>query len=150
MLPILFLALVLQSTPVKWTLTAPKPATEVKPGGRVDAVLEAEIAAGWHLYSLKKLDGGPIPTSIAIPDGQPFRLAGPIDASPPLSKHDETFDMEVESYSGSAEFKLPLEVAKDAKPGSAILTVNARFQACDDKQCLPPRTVKLELPLAIK
>jgi thiol:disulfide interchange protein DsbD len=149
MLPILLLPMLLQLAPVQWTLSSPKLESALKPGERLEVVLDAEIAEGWHLYSLKKLEGGPIPTSISLPEGQPFRLAGEIEASAPLSKFDDTFQMDVESYSYSASFKLPVEVAKDAS-SSATLTVNARFQACDDKQCLPPRTVKVQLPLNVK
>lgn len=146
MLPTLLLALA--ATAVQWTLTAPL--LSVKPGVKVEVVLDAAIADGWHLYSLKKLEGGPIATTITLPAGQPFFLAGPITSSPAESKYDETFQMDVETYSESATFRLPLEVAKDAPAGPATLTVNARFQACDDKQCLPPRTVKVEMPLTVQ
>lgn len=146
MLPTLLLALA--ATAVQWTLTTPSPT--VKPGAKVEVALDAAIADGWHLYSLKKLEGGPIATTITVPPGQPFELSGPIAASSAETKYDETFAMDVETYSDSATFRLPLEVAKDAPAGPATLTINARFQACDDKQCLPPRTVKVELPLTIQ
>lgn len=146
----LLLALLLAASPVQWTLSPARPPAASRPGARFDVVLEAAIAEGWHLYSLRKLEGGPIATTISLPSGQPFRLAGEIEASPAIGKYDETFQMDVESYSYSASFRLPLEVAKDTVPGSATLTVNARYQACDDKQCLPPRTVKVELPVSIQ
>ncbi len=149
MLAPVLLLLAFQAAPVQWTLTAAKPPASTKAGGRIEVVLEASIAEGWHLYSLKKLEGGPIPTTISVPEGQPFRLAGEMSASAPLSQFDETFQMDVESYSYAATFRLPVEAAKDARPGAATLTVNARFQACDDKQCLPPRTVKVELPVTV-
>lgn len=150
MISTLLLALVLNASAVQWNLSAPPPSSPVKRGAQVEVVLEAAIADGWHLYSLKKLEGGPIPTSITVPLGQPFLLAGPVAASPAARKFDETFGMEVETYSDSATFRLPLEVQKDAPAGPALLTLNARFQACDDKQCLPPRTVKVELPVNIQ
>ncbi len=150
MAPVLLLALLLQTAPVQWSISAPMAGSSATPGGRIAVTLAASIAPGWHLYSLKKLDGGPIATTIALPEGQPFKLVGPIDAMAPLTKFDDTFQMDVESYEGSAEFTLPVAAAKDAKPGAATLSVAARFQVCDDKQCLPPRTVKVDLPLEIK
>ncbi|MBI4889955.1 MAG: protein-disulfide reductase DsbD N-terminal domain-containing protein [Acidobacteria bacterium] len=149
MLAPVLLLLAFQAAPVQWTLTAAKPPAAVKAGGRIQVVLKASIQEGWHLYSLKKLEGGPIATTITLPEGQPFRLAGDIDASAPLSNYDETFQMDVESYAYSATFQLPVDAAQDARPGAVTLTVNARFQACDDKQCLPPRTMKVELPVTI-
>ena len=150
MAPAILLALLLQAAPVQWSISAPAAMSAVTAGGKVAVTLAATIAPGWHLYSLKRLDGGPIPTSIAVPAGQPFQIAGAIDATAPMTKFDDTFQMDVETYEGSAEFVVPVEVAKDAKAGAATLIVNARFQVCDDKQCLPPRTVKMELPLEIK
>lgn len=150
MLSSLLLALALNASAVQWTISAPAPSSTVKRGAQVEVVLEAAIADGWHLYSLKKLEGGPIPTTLTLPLDQPFLLSGPISASRPAAKFDETFGMEVETYSDSATFRLPVEVPKDAPTGPALLTVNARFQACDGKQCLPPRTVKVELPVTIQ
>ncbi len=148
--PALLLALLWQAAPVQWAITAPAAKSQVAAGRKIAVTLAASIAPGWHLYSLKKLDGGPIPTSIALPEGQPFRLAGAIDAAAPLTKFDDTFQMDVESYEGTAEFVLSVEAVKGTQAGPATLAVNARYQACDDKQCLPPRTVKIELPLEIK
>lgn len=150
MVPFLLLALLLQTSPVQWRITAPAAGSAVTPGGKIPVTLAAAIAPGWHLYSLKKQDGGPIATTIALPDGQPFKLDGPIDATAPLTKFDDTFQMDVESYEESAEFILPVAAFKDARPGAATLSVAARFQVCDDKQCLPPRTMKLDLLLEIK
>ncbi|MBI5086400.1 MAG: protein-disulfide reductase DsbD N-terminal domain-containing protein [Acidobacteria bacterium] len=146
----LLLALLWQAPPVHWTITAPAARAQLKPGAKITVTLAAEIDEGWHLYSLRKQEDGPIPTSITVPEGQPFRLAGPIDAPPALSRFEETFQLDIESYEGSAEFGVPVEVPKDTKTGLATLAVHARYQACDNKICLPPKTVKLELPVEIR
>ncbi len=132
--------------PVTWTLAAP---AQAKAGGRLTAKLTARIADGWHLYSLKELEGGPIPTSIAVPVGQAFRLAGRIEAPVPITAHEEAFGMDVEFYLGDVDFGVPLETAADTKAATANLTVTARYQACDNKQCLPPKTVRLERAVEI-
>ncbi len=133
--------------PVKWSLSAP---AEARPGARVEPLLTATIEEGWHLYSLRQLEGGPIATQIAVPPPQQFKLVGAVDAPVPLTAHEEAFDMSVEFYFGEVEFTLPIEVNRDAKPGTHNLVVTARYQACDNKQCLPPRTVRLETRVAIK
>jgi DsbC/DsbD-like thiol-disulfide interchange protein len=133
--------------PVKWTLSAPASA---KAGERIQPRLTATIEEGWHLYSLKQLEGGPIATAIAVPAPQQFKLIGQIDAPVPLTAHEEAFDMSVEFYFGEVEFTLPIEVNRDAKPGSHKFTATARYQACDNKQCLPPKTVKLESTIAVQ
>lgn len=144
------LLLLLQVQPVRWSVTAPAARSGVQAGGRVEVRLAAAIAPGWHLYSMKRLEGGPVATTIGLPGGQAFRLAGAVDEPPPLTKFDDSFQMEVEWYEGLAEFTLPVAVAKDAKRGAETMVVNARYQVCDDKQCLPPRTVKVEVPLTVE
>jgi DsbC/DsbD-like thiol-disulfide interchange protein len=124
--------------PIRWKIAA------VAPGPTLKVKLVAGIAPGWHLYSLKKLAGGPVATTITVPDGQLFQLAGKIEAPEPIALHDPNFDMEVEYYADSAEFVVPVKKAPHAKPGRQTLTIAARFQSCNDKICLPPRTVKLE------
>lgn len=131
-----------EHNPVHWS--APAVGDKAQPGGRIRVRVAAEIQPGWHLYSLKKIEDGPIPTTITLSPDQPFRLAGAIDAPPPIVMRDPTFDMDVEYYEESAEFVLPVEVGADAKPGPAKVSVAARYQSCNDKMCLPPRTVKIE------
>lgn len=150
MLTAILLTLLLQAPPVQWSIGAPEPKTKVARGGRIVVTLSAEIAEGWHLYSLKKVEGGPIPTSIALAESSSFRQAGAVEAPAPLTTFEETFQMEIESYEGGADFRVPVEVLKDGQAGARPLLVHVRFQVCDNKQCLPPRTVKLELPLEVQ
>lgn len=150
MLTLLALALTLQTSPVEWSFSAPEPKTAIRAGALFRAKVEADIAEGWHLYSLKPVAGGPIPTTLKVDETSIVRRHGAIEAPPALRRHDAAFGVEVESYENMVEFTIPLEVAKEAPPGPAIVVVEARFQACDGKQCLPPRTVRLELPLVVR
>ena len=134
--------------PVAWKLQNP-PAAPVKAGGRVPVKLLAAVQDGWHLYSLKPMAEGPIPTRIWIAEGQPFSLAGAVQSPDPQVMQDPSFGMEVELYEGEAVFMLPVRVAAGAAPGAQKLTVSASYQSCNNKLCLPPKTVKVELPITI-
>jgi DsbC/DsbD-like thiol-disulfide interchange protein len=134
-------------SPITWSVTGPK---EAKAGARLKIKVTAHIADGWHLYSLKKQEDGPIPTSIEVPPPQDFRLDGIIDAPAPLTQRDELFGIDVEYYLGEMDFSLPVVVGREAKAGPRKLAVTARFQACDNKICLPPRTVRLEHSVLLK
>ena len=57
--------------------------------------------------------------------------------------------MEVELYEGGAAFSLPLKVAPGAAAGAQTLVVNAQAQSCNNSICLPPATVKVELPVTV-
>jgi hypothetical protein len=133
--------------PVTWRLEAP---ATVKPGSPPARLkLTAQIARGWHLYSLKKLEGGPYPTSITVAEGHPFRLAGAVEAPDPIRIEDEAFGMEVEIYIDEAVFNVPVEAVPGAKPGTDKVVVDARYQVCDNKMCLPPRTAHAEAAVEI-
>ena len=134
--------------PVAWKLQNP-PAALVKAGARFNVKLLAEVQDGWHLYSLKPMVEGPIPTRIWIAEGQPFSLAGAVQAPDPQVMQDASFGMEVELYEGEAVFTLPVRVASGAAPGAQKLVVSASYQSCNKKLCLPPKTVKVEVPITI-
>ena len=112
----------------------------MKAGERFTARLVAQIQEGWHLYSMKESADGPVATRIWLPEAQPVQLAGPIKAAPPEVVQDASFNMEVEEYEGQAEFTLPLRAMGAAQK----LTVNVSYQSCNNRLCLPPKTVKVE------
>jgi tetratricopeptide (TPR) repeat protein len=129
--------------PITWELKAETPARPLKPGETFTAQLTAQIAAGWHLYSAHQSPGGPRPTRITLPAEQSFKLAGEIEAPPPQTAFDENFGFETSFYKNSATFTLPVRVAEDVLQGRHQLRVNAHFQTCNDRLCLPPKTVQL-------
>jgi thiol:disulfide interchange protein DsbD len=134
--------------PVSWKLEPPS-AKSVKAGSRVMLKLVATTQPGWHLYSLKPIPEGPIPTRIWIAEGQPFSLASSVQAPEPTAMQDPALGMEVEFYEGETPFTLPVKVATGVA-GPQTLTVSASYQSCNDKLCLPPKTIKVQLPIAVQ
>ncbi len=124
--------------PVDWSLKAGAAAAD----GTLTAELTAKIEDGWHLYSLKSVANGPIPTRVKLPADQSFELAGAIEAPDPFVANDSNFGVEVEYYEESVTFKLPIK--RRAGAGGDKLLVEARYQTCTNRLCLPPKTVKLE------
>ena len=134
--------------PVAWKLQDP-PVAPLKPGARFNVKLLAAVEDGWHLYSLKPMAEGPIPTRIWIAEGQPFRLAGAVQAPEPRVMQDPSFGMEVELYEGEVVFTLPVRLTPGTAPGAQKLVVSASYQSCNNKLCLPPKTVQVEVPITI-
>jgi thiol:disulfide interchange protein DsbD len=134
--------------PVAWKLQNP-PVAFVKAGAVFHVKLLAQVQDGWHLYSLKPMTEGPIATRIWIAEGQPFSLSGAVRAPEPRVMQDPSFGMEVELYEGEAVFTLPVRVAPGTAPGVQKLVVSASYQSCNNKLCLPPKTVKVEVPITI-
>ena len=102
------------------------------------------------IMSLRPIAERPIPTRIWIAGGQNFSLAGAVqvagtagDAGHELRNGSGTLRR------GDREFMLPVRVVPGAAPGTHNLVVSASYQSCNNKLCLPPKTMKAEVPVTI-
>jgi thiol:disulfide interchange protein len=132
--------------PVQWTLTSDQ--TKAAPGGTVVAKLTAKLEPGWHLYSPTTTPGGPIPTSLKL-DENPAIGAYSIYQPKPERKFDRNFNLDVEWFEREVTFIVSANLKKDAAAGPLELTALVRYQACDDRQCLPPKKKTAPLTLTI-
>ena len=108
-----------------------------KAGSTVPLRLTAKIEPGWHLYSLT-IPKNLLPTKLTLLDN-PAVDSYKVYEPPPVRTMDPNFKVEVETYSNQAEFWIPATLKKDAA-GPVELTAQVRYRACDDKQCLNPKT----------
>ena len=120
--------------PIQWTLSSD--VTKAPPGASVPLHLKAVFQEGWHLYSLTTPAGGPIPTTAALADN-PAIVNSKLYQPPPARQFDKNFKLDTETFEKQVDF--PVIVQLGAKPGLAEITANVRYQACNDRQCLPPR-----------
>lgn len=135
--------------PVRWSLVGGNKTREVTNGRTVPITVQAEIAKGWHIYSLTQKPGGPIPLRLGLVGAADVIIRGVIDAPKPERKYDRNFGIETELYSGSPQFRIPLGVPGRSRSGVRKLQVTARYQVCSDKLCLPPRTDSVHVTLRI-
>ena len=135
--------------PVKWTLVGGSAARDVVSGRTVPITLQADIAKGWHIYSLTQKSGGPIPLRLDILGESDVVVRGVFRAPKPDRTFDKNFGIETELYSGSPRFTIPIAVPARAGRGIRKFQIGARYQVCSDKVCLPPRTDKLDVALRI-
>jgi len=132
--------------PITWKFTGEKPT--VKAGETFSLQVAAKIADGWHLYSTEMLENGPRPTRFEMPKDQPFELAGKVKTPPAIVSYDPNFKIDTEYFEGEAVFEVPVR-ALTAAAGKALILLNVRFQACTAETCLPPKLVKLEMPVEV-
>ncbi|HEV7389617.1 MAG TPA: protein-disulfide reductase DsbD N-terminal domain-containing protein [Gemmatimonadaceae bacterium] len=135
--------------PVKWTVIGGSEARDVVSGRTVPIILQAEIAKGWHIYSLTQKAGGPIPLRLELVGPPDVVVRGVIKAPKPDRFFDKNFGIETELYSGSPRFTIPVGVPGRALSGIRKFQIGARYQVCSDKMCLPPRTDRLDVAIRI-
>ena len=121
--------------PVQWSLSPVAGKTQVAPGGKAYFELKANIESGWHLYSPTTPAGGPIITKIKVQDN-PALSGFQIYRPQPIRKLDPNFNIDTETYADSATFLV--ELTAGSATGDTNVTVDVRYQACNDVKCLPP------------
>ena len=122
--------------------SARPPAGPFRAGAQFDVKMEAAIDGNWHMYSTTTPPGGPIPTRFYSALGRTLQhLRERFDNLRRKTEFDPNFGIQTEIYAGGAEFWIPLRVAVSAKPGEYEVRLQAYYQVCDDKSCLPPRGV---------
>ncbi len=108
---------------VAWTLRADPPAAA--PGGKALIRASGKIEEPWHLYSASTPAGIPVSFQVGPPN---IVGAVRIFQTPPKRALDPNFGSDTESYEGSAEFILELEIKSDAPPGPVDLAIKGRYQ----------------------
>ena len=126
---------------VRFELRAPT--DPVTAGDGLTVIVEADVASGWHLYSMHVAEGGPIPTTITVTETPSFASGGDPVEPEPKKWFDENFGMETNYFEGRVDFEVPVAVASDSPIGPQSLEIRIRYMICNDTQCLPPQTVPL-------
>ena len=135
--------------PVKWSVAGGSAPRRIVSGRTVPLTLQADIAKGWHLYSLSQKPGGPIPLRIELLGAADVVVRGIIKAPQPDRAFDKNFGIETEVYSGTPQFIIPVGVPGRSLTGIRKFQVAARYQVCSETLCLPPRTDKVDVSLRI-
>jgi hypothetical protein len=113
----------------------------VAAGKPSQVALHFRVAQGLHINSNKPSDDFLIPTEFSIPDGSGVRLASaaypagtvitlPVDPTTKLSV-----------YTG--EFVIQARIVATA--GNHLVQGKLHYQACDNNQCLPPKTITVAI-----
>lgn len=128
---------------------APIPSIVVARGGKAPLEIDLRVNRGFHVNSNHPNDDlllptvvhldppeGIVITNVAYPD--PEELAMPFAGNDKLSV-----------YSGSFEVTAEVRVPKTAALGVQRVRGQVRYQACDNRQCFPPKTTPIEFDVKV-
>lgn len=135
--------------PVKWSVVGGSAPRNIVSGRTVPLTVQADIAKGWHIYSLTQKPGGPIPLRLELVGSADVLIRGVITAPKPDRVFDKNFGIETELYSGNPQFTIPVGVPGRSLTGLRKFQVAVRYQVCSEKLCLPARTDRLDVALRI-
>ena len=127
--------------PVTWTFTSKKLAN-----GNFEIHMTATMEKGWHLYSQTQPDDAiAMPTTFTITSNPLIEVVGKIREEGKMEKfHDKELDLSANQYSKSVNFVQTVKLKGKIKTS---FTGSVEYQTCDDKKCLPPKTVNFKVAL---
>jgi thiol:disulfide interchange protein DsbD len=128
-------------TPVSWSFNS-----KMVSDKSYEVHLTANIQSGWHLYSQDQpSDAIAIPTSVTINNNPLLKLDGKVKEVGKMEKfNDKNLGISAHQYSNKVDFVQVIKVKSSAKTN---VSGSVEFQTCDDKKCLPPKTVDFNIAL---
>jgi Disulphide bond corrector protein DsbC len=110
--------------------------------GQSSAVtMHFRVAPGLHINSHTPREDYLIPTTLSIPDGMGVRLKEA--AYPSGSDLSLPIDPRTKLSVYTGEFAIQARIV--ATPGNHLVEARLRYQACDQTQCLPPKTITVAI-----
>jgi uncharacterized protein YyaL (SSP411 family) len=128
------------------TVEAFPAAGEVPTGTSLAVTLRLRVQQGWHANSNRPVQDYLEPTTLTLRADKSMKLAK-VDYPP--GEEVVLGGQPCSAYSGTVEIAAVVAVAADAPPGAATLTLELRVQPCSERECLPPQTHALTIPLRI-
>ncbi len=126
--------------PVNWTFTAKKIAEK-----KYEVHCNATIQKGWHIYSQTTPAGGPVPTTFTFTNNPLLIISGiPKEIGKLEQKHEPLFRVGVKQFSQKIDFVIAIIQKTNAKTS---LTGSVEYMVCNDKECLPPKSVDFSISL---
>lgn len=105
-----------------------------------EAVLNATMESGWHIYSKDIPEDTGIPTEYKV-SGKNIELIGKFtEVGKKHEEFSEAFGGNIVYYSNSAGFKQKFRLKDGTKPGDVVAEIT--YQTCDDRVCLAPNTLE--------
>jgi DsbC/DsbD-like thiol-disulfide interchange protein len=150
-LSLLFLAFsasVFGQTPGQNVVHLVPPSTvTARAGATVRVALSVQVDEGFHVNSNTPADQFLIPLRLTWSPG-PIESAGVAFPRPRLEKYSFS-EKPVSVFTGNFDIVTRFKVPAGAAPGTSAITGKLHYQACNDKNCLTPRTVEVTLPVEI-
>jgi hypothetical protein len=127
---------------------APPEKLTIKRGSSAELKLKAQLQPGFHANSNMPADEFLIPMKITWAK-EPLETEQVTYPKPQLEKYAFSPNP-VSVFSGNFEIATRFKAPANANPGLAMMTGKLRFQACNSKECLPPRTVDVRFAIDLQ
>jgi DsbC/DsbD-like thiol-disulfide interchange protein len=123
-------------------------ARPVPAGQTIDVALVARVQEGWHVNAHRPTFDYLIGTSVRWGSGSDLQVTGTRYPEPKALRLDFAGEA-IDVYEGETVIFATVRPAPTASPGEQRLTGRLRVQACSDRTCLRPSTVRTQLSVPV-
>ena len=126
---------------VSWNFVAKK-----LMGNTYELHITATPPLGWHIYSQKTPDGGPIPTEFKFTNNALVNIetSKPKEVGKLVTYFDKNFKVDVKYFEGKVEFVKNVTVKGKIKTN---ISGTVESMICNDRTCMPPTMEKFNISL---
>jgi uncharacterized protein YyaL (SSP411 family) len=122
----------------------------VRAKAKIDAGIlsvDLNIQPGWHINANEPLSADLIPTILTTDGSAPAWQLENVSYPRAIRKTLGFQSEELALYEGNVQLTATLANTQDDTPALPLLRVKIRLQACDDRICLPPEDVIMQVPV---
>ena len=124
--------------------------TTLKAGEAFSIKITVAITKGWHIYSATPMEEGPVATSFEINEESNIVFSGKVKQPKPITKYDDAFGINTEYFENKVTFTQPGKIKAGTKPGQYTAEFAITFMSCNDRMCLPPKTIKEKFVVTVE
>ena len=118
----------------------------IKRGGSANAGLRVVTLPGFHVNSDKPTGAYLIPLQLSWTGGPLQSQTVKYPKPEEIKVGTETLSVFTGHFTLETEFKAPDNIA----PGTAVMTGQLRYQACNNQMCFRPSTIEVRLPVVVE
>jgi suppressor for copper-sensitivity B len=116
-------------------------------GDTVKLEVSVGLELGFHTYDIVQPELKDVATQLHVDPPSPLEIAGDWSGTKPEDKVQDNTRIFV--HYEDPTWSLPLRIPADLSPGEYKVTGKVRLLVCNESGCLPPRTEKFSLTLAV-
>jgi thiol:disulfide interchange protein DsbD len=116
--------------------------------GEVTQTLKLQLQPGYHVNSNSPNEEYLIPIRLTWDSAAVEILS--VHYPKAVTEKSDFSDKPLSVFNGNFEILTKFRRAAKASPGPGFLNGKLRYQACNDKMCLPPKTLEVKVPLVVE
>ena len=118
--------------------------------GKIGIVtIQVDVKEGYHIQANQTKDEFLIPTTIVVENSKNIKAGKAVFPESKKFRLEGTNDF-MDVFDSSFQIKIPVRTTGQVEKGSYTLQAELRYQACDARTCLFPKTISFTIHYQIK